>query len=95
MGNDLSVTIDFFSKILFVFILFSVLMLARVFASVPFLILEGVRYVISLCMGKAMKEYICPNCGNIIVGDDLPPEFHGFCFECGEWVDFERKGGDE
>lgn len=40
-----------------------------------------------------MSNYVCPNCGDAIVleGDEPPPKLYAFCFECGEWVDFEKE----
>jgi len=42
-------------------------------------------------------RYACPVCNNDIVFEDKlpvpaesPATFSGFCFECGDWVDFER-----
>lgn len=48
-------------------------------------------------------RYACPFCNNDIVFEDKlpvpaesPATFSGFCFECGDWVDFERvKGGTD
>lgn len=40
-----------------------------------------------------MNNYVCPNCGDAVVfkSAEPPPKFYGFCFQCGEWVDFEKE----
>lgn len=53
-----------------------------------------------------MSDYTCPNCGYtielvlrfpqeelpvVMYGFAPPPKLYAFCFECGEWVDFEKE----